>query len=330
MKKNILLSLCVIIILIAGCGQFLEESTPIVVSDFALNTYVSITVYSKEDEAVAKKALGLCKDYENIFSRTNDSTPLSLLNRTGNLTNCDESLYELIATGIEYGILSNGALDITTEPLTSLWAVSSDNPVVPDASTISALLPRIDYNNIIIEDATHSVRLEDGASIDLGAIAKGYIADKIHDFLIENKIKHAIINLGGNIICIGNKPDNTNYNIAIRKPFAEVTDTILSLSVRDMSVVTSGTYERFFSYNDTIYHHIIDPFTGYPAASGLISVTIISPTSVTGDCLSTSCLVLGLDKGIELIDSIDDVYGIFIDEDMNIYYSSGAKDFVNQ
>lgn len=311
-----------ILLTLTGCKRTTSE--PFTVSDFLLNTYVTITIYDNDKKDIASQALELCRQYEQIFSRTLKSSALFKLNSEKQITNADPELFELIETGLFYCELSNGHLDITTEPLTSLWNVTSANPAVPDVDAINSALERVSYHNVILDKSTLSIRLINNASVDLGAIAKGYIADKIKDFLTENGITSGTINLGGNIVCIGTKPNGSNYNIAVKKPIAGSDHVILTLSINDKSIVTSGTYERFFEENGNTYHHIIDPSTGYPSDSGLLSATIISDKSVTGDCLSTACLVMGCTDALNLINSIDGVEAIFIDENMQIFYTDGA------
>lgn len=326
MKQRKKLILLIFVLLCTGCGS--KSVSSCTVSDFMFNTYVSITVYGEENADIARKALDFGREYEQIFSRTIPDSDLSVINREKKASGIHPDLYSLIQTGLYYCELTDGSLDISIEPLTSLWDILSENPSVPSEKNITDALSLVDYKNIFL-GADNSISLENRASIDLGAIAKGYIADKIRQFLIENGVSDGIINLGGNVLCIGNKPDGSEYLIGIRKPFAQSSATILTLHVSDLSVVTSGTYERYFTADDgTVYHHILDPATGYPSESGLISVTIISEESVTGDCLSTACLVMGLTDALELLNSMDNVYGILIDETMNIYYSEGAEQFI--
>lgn len=299
------------------------------VSNFMFNTYVSITVYGEDNAKLAEEALELGREYEQIFSRTIPESSLSLLNSDKTLIQADSALYGLIQTGLYYCELTDGNLDISIEPLTTLWNITGTNPSVPSDADIQSALKNVDYKNISLTE-NNTISLKNGASIDLGAIAKGYIADRMKEFLIENGVSDGIINLGGNVLCIGDKPDGSPYTIGIRNPDMDATSALLTLKVEDLSVVTSGTYERFFTVDNNIYHHILDPATGYPADSGLISVTIISKDSVVGDCLSTACLVMGRDSALELLNSLDDVYGILIDEDRNIHYSEGAKAFLNK
>lgn len=328
MKKLLLLNIIFCLLLCSGCEADNTQKKQVTVSGFMLNTYVSITLYGTDDEELAAGALELCSQYEQIFSRTIPDSDLSQLNTAKEITLANEDLYKLIDIGLYYGRLTDGALDITIEPLISLWNVTGSSPHVPDTQQIEEYISYVNYKNVALADENHRITLKNQASLDLGAIAKGYIADKIREFLIENGVTHGIISLGGNILCIQNKPDGSDFIIGIRKPFDEAAATALTLKINNMSVVTSGTYERYFTENNHIYHHIIDPGTGYPSESGLISVTIISEDSVVGDCLSTACLIMGEEKALKLLDSIDGVYGILIDEQMNIIYSEGASQFV--
>lgn len=325
MKRFITTMIIFLIITCTGCQK--NKIQAVTVSDFMFNTYVSITVYGEENADIAREALEYAREYEQVFSRTIPESDLSRLNSHKDGLQINADLYNLIQTGLYYCELSDGNLDITIEPLTSLWNITAENPSVPSDTDIQTNLAKINYKNVCLKD-NNSITLENDASIDLGAIAKGYIADRIRQFLIENNVLNGIINLGGNVLCIGNKPDGSEYTIGIRKPFANASDMILTLRISDLSVVTSGTYERFFTSDGRIYHHILDPATGYPADNGLISVTILSEDSVTGDCLSTACLIMGTTQALELLNSLDNVYGILIDNDMNIYYSEGAKDFI--
>lgn len=327
MKKLFLLGSILCLLLSCACSAG-DSQKNVTVSGFMLNTYVSITLYGTDNEELANEALKICSEYEQLFSRTIPDSGLSRLNDTKEAVFVDEALYELIETGIYYGSLTDGSLDITIEPLITLWDITGTSPHVPDAQQIEDLLPFINYKNIQLTEETQGITLQNNASIDLGAIAKGYIADKIRKFLIDNGVTHGIIRLGGNILCINDKPDGSDFVIGIQKPFDEAAVPVLTLKIDDMSVVTSGTYERYFIENDQIYHHIIDPKTGRPSNSGLISVTIISKDSVVGDCLSTACLIMGEEKARKLLDSIDGVCGILIDEQMNITYSEGAAQFV--
>lgn len=178
----------------------------------------------------------------------------------------------------------------------------------------------IGYKNIIIEENT--VRLLDPYTlIDVGAIAKGYIADRIRDYLKENDVKHAVIDLGGNILVLGTKTDGSKYNIGIQKPFDETGNPITSVKIENQSVVTTGIYQRYFEIDGKIYHHVLNPHTGFPCENNLYSVTIITDSSLTADALSTVCYLLGYEKGMKLVNQLDNVDAIFITNDEVLHYS---------
>ena len=326
--------------ILSGC-QVKPNSQTIYTSDgYALNTYVSVSLYGCGSQEIADKAVGLCEYYEKIFSRTDEESLLSRLNSSGYMspdttedeqTDPDESeytaLFELVCAGLEYGKITEGALDITIEPLSSLWNFSGGRQNPPDDSDISEAVGKTDYNQVELTD--NGVELN-GTRIDLGAIAKGYIADAICEYLVGEGVDSALVNLGGNVECVGRKPDGSKFTIGIQKPFDENGGVIRTLKIDDMSVVTSGVYERYFYDGDDFYHHILNPETGYPCDNGLLSVTIISDSSLQCDCLSTGCFVMGMDKAMELVDSMEGVYAIFVDEDYKVFYSRGAEKYVSE
>ena len=165
----------------------------------------------------------------------------------------------------------------------------------------------------------------DDIQFDVGAIAKGYIADRLKDFLVKKGVNSAIINLGGNVLCIGSKPDGTPFKVGIQKPFADRNETEAVMDITGKSVVSSGIYERCFKQDGKLYHHILNPKTGYPYDNGLISVTIISDQSVDGDALSTTCFALGLEGGLKFAEK-KGVQAVFITEDYELHYTDGFRD----
>lgn len=307
--------------------------TPASVSAFKLNTIVNIKIYDSAgsySEDVINNTLALCDRYEQVCSRTLPDSELSQLNR-GEISTVSPELGELLEYGLDYSRLSDGAFDISIGAVSSLWDFSSGNASVPDESSIHTALPHVGYEQISIQknsDGTYDVTKPSETIIDLGAVAKGFIADKIKDYLTASGIKSAIIDLGGNILCIGNRPDSASFIIGVKNPDTSSSSALAYLSISDRSVVSSGTYERTFTVDGTTYHHILDPATGYPYDNNLWQVTIISDKSVTGDCLSTTCFSLGLTKGLELIEKTSGVEAIFVTRDGSLHYSSGAKSFL--
>ena len=309
-----------------------KSQEPISATAIKLNTAVTVTIYDSQNRELLTECMNLCDKYEKIFSRTASDSELYKLNHreltpaagTSDTYQVSDSLAELIRKGLYYSELSEGAFDIAIEPLTSLWDFTAEDPQVPADKLIQDALTKCDYHNVSVSDNNEVTLKKDDTAIELGAIAKGYIADRLKDYLISQNVKSAIINLGGNVLCIGGKPDDSSFKIGIQKPFADRSETIAVMDIKDKSVVSSGVYERCFEKDGTLYHHLLNPQTGYPYDNGLIAVTIISDQSVDGDALSTTCFALGLEEGMKLAESLDDVQAFFVTSDYEIHYT---KDF---
>lgn len=305
---------------------------PVSTTAIKLNTAVTVTIYDSQDRELLTECMNLCDKYEKIFSRTASDSELYQLNHreltpvagTEDTFQVSDPLAELIKKGLYYSELSEGAFDIAIEPLTSLWDFTAEDPQVPEDRLIQEALTKCDYHNVSVSDNNEVILKTEDTAIELGAIAKGYIADRLKDYLISQGVKSAIINLGGNVLCIGGKPDDSSFKIGIQKPFADRSETIAVMDIKDKSVVSSGVYERCFEQDGTLYHHLLNPRTGYPYDNGLIAVTIISDESVDGDALSTTCFALGLEDGMKLAESLDNVQAFFVTSDYEIHYT---KDF---
>ena len=305
---------------------------PVSATAIKLNTAVTVTIYDSQDRELLTECMNLCDKYEKIFSRTASDSELYQLNHreltpvagTEDTFQVSDPLAELIRKGLYYSELSEGAFDIAIEPLTSLWDFTAEDPQVPENRLIQEALTKCDYHNVSVSDNNEVILKTEDTAIELGAIAKGYIADRLKDYLISQGVKSAIINLGGNVLCIGGKPDDSSFKIGIQKPFADRSETIAVMDIKDKSVVSSGVYERCFEQDGTLYHHLLNPRTGYPYDNGLIAVTIISDKSVDGDALSTTCFALGLEDGMKLAESLDNVQAFFVTSDYEIHYT---KDF---
>lgn len=307
-------------------------------SDFYFDTIITITLYGTTDEEILDSCFKIAKDCENKFSNTIQKSEVSKINKNAGKSpvTVSKETVELIQKGIDYGILSEGSFDITIGKLSELWNISdlskncttSDNQVeasvIPTSKNIENTLKSIDYSKIEIINDTVFLK-DENAKIDLGGIAKGYVADLMKDYLNENNVSSGIINLGGNILTVGSKPSKDPYTIGIQKPFSDTGENIATLQINDKSVVTSGIYQRYVKVGDKIYHHLLNVETGYPYENDLLSVTIISDKSVDGDALSTICYGLGLEAGVKYIECLeDDVDAIFIADDYQVYYTKGA------
>lgn len=302
---------------------FAQTSASISDTGFYFDTVVTIRLDGTQDETILEEAFAQMARYEAILSRTCEGSDVWNINHSGGQTvEVHDETAELLALALDYAALSDGAFDITIAPYIDLWDFQNNPGNVPSHDMIAQAGKHIGISGLHLNGTT--VTLDDpDASIDLGGIAKGYIADRIKEFLLEKGITSAFINLGGNVLTIGTKPDGQLWNIGIRDPFLTASDIISIVKIDDQSVVTSGTYERFFEKNGTVYHHILDPHTGYPVQNGLKSVTILSDSSADADALSTTCFVLGLDKGMELIESLDYAEAMFLTEEKEIHYSNG-------
>ena len=350
------LILCTVLVcpmlLFTGCGNITDADTsttgnqPISISSIKLNTAVQITIYDSQDKAFLDDCLALCDKYELIFSRTNEKSELYKLNHRKDVSDGDfstdgpttpcpvsgtvdtwhisEDLAALLSEGLDITRESDGAFDIAIAPLTSLWDFTAEDPEVPDDAAIQKALPLCSSDGVTIDGQDITLPSDD-IQFDVGAIAKGYIADRLKDFLIKKGVKSAIINLGGNVLCIGSKPDGTPFKIGIQKPFADRNETEAVMDITGKSVVSSGIYERCFKQDGKLYHHILNPQTGYPYDNGLISVTIISDQSVDGDALSTTCFALGLEDGLKFAEK-KGVQAVFITEDYELHYTDGFRD----
>ena len=304
-----------------GCSSP-PESSSVTMTGMYFDTVVQIEAWGTS-ENVMEQCEELCRYYEELLSATIETSEVSEINRAGGApVTVSQETAELIEKGIEYGDISGGLFDITIASASSLWDFTDNTEkTLPDPAALKEAAEHIDYRLIRVEGET--VTLNDPeARIDLGGIAKGYIADRLKDYLKSEGVEHALINLGGNMLAFGGRNDGSDFRIGLQRPFAESGTVMAALSINDQSVVTSGDYERYFEKDGVIYHHILDPDTGYPVQNDLDQVTIISDESVDGDALSTTCFALGLEDGLRLIDSLDGVEAVFVTKDGRIHASS--------
>lgn len=316
--------LFIILTLLLGNLSGCSPKTSYTEYGYALNTVISITVYRKEDLMYAQNCITLASEYEKLWSKTIEGSDVWNINHSsGNPTVvCEETMY-LLQESNRYFLASEGLIDITTEGLSSLWNISSqantEEPTLPSSARILEQLEHVGFDLLSMDEHTITL-LDPYTTIDLGFIAKGYIGDCLKEYLVQQGVTSAIINLGGNVVLIGSKAKGQPFEVAIQYPFKESGVAIETLEAIDMAVVTSGIYERSFQIDNQIYHHIIDPYTGYPVETDLLSATIVHPSSMTADALSTTCLALGREKATELLQDYADAYGILIGKDYSIYY----------
>ncbi len=313
-------------------AAFTFKKDPVTVNAFKLDTFISISAYEDIDESYLYDTLALCDRYEEMFSMHKEGGALYNLNE-GTTDKVPSELGRVMETALKWSQSSDGAFQISVGRVTELWDFTSGSHVIPSDNEIKSALKTVDDTKISLspsdseEGAAYTVSMPEGTKIDLGAVAKGYIADKLKEDLISRGITSAVINLGGNVLCVGDK-NGDPFNIGIRKPFAGDTDMITVLKLKDCSAVSSGISERYFEENGRIYHHIINPRTGYPYENELWQSTVITKDSLTGDILSTLCYALGTDKALELAKNTPDTEVILVKDDLSLVTSDGANDLM--
>lgn len=295
---------------------------------YALGTTINLTVSGKNREIAIEKAVSRLMDIEEKMSLFKDSSEISKINKYAGISpqRVSSDTYFVIKSAYEFCSLSKGTFDITIGPLTKLWGINTNHASIPSKGEINNTLKLVNYKDIILLDKYMEVMLKNkGEIIDVGGIAKGYAADEIVKIFKECGIKSAIIDLGGNIFVLGKKENKTLFNVGIQNPFKAQGLYTGILKLSDKSIVTSGNYERYFEHNGKRFHHIIDPKTGYPSESKIVSATIISDTSLIGDGLSTGVYILGVEDALKLIESMEGVDAVLITDDKKIYRTSNIK-----
>ena len=294
----------ILVILTYIFNNYLFQQEPLVKNGFYFNTIIAIQLNDSQDESLIDTCFDMANTYEHYFSRTLKGSDIYNINHAnGAPVEVHDETAELIRYGIAFGELSGGVFDISIGALTDLWDIPNNNGTIPAQSQIDAALATVDYRQITVDGNTVTLGNPD-AALDLGGIAKGYAADRMREYLNANGACEGFINLGGNVLTLGQKANDEPYHIGIRKPFGEDGETITAVDVTDRSIVTSGRYERYFEKDGHIYHHILDPKNGYPYDNGLNGVTILSDSSMVGDALSTICFALGQEKGTEFLSSM--------------------------
>ena len=308
-------------ILLSGCTT-LPKSESLTMTGTYFDTVVQIEVWGADQDMI-EHCRKMCETYEQMLSATIETSEISKINNAdGEPVSVSDDTAELIEKGIEYGEISGGLFDITIAPASGLWNFTdNEDKTLPDPDELAEAVSHIDYRCVHVDGNT-VVLTDPEAQIDLGGIAKGYIADRLKEYLEGEGIEHALIDLGGNMLALGGRYDGTDFRIGLQKPFAETGTAMAAVSINDQSVVTSGDYERYFEKDGVIYHHILNPDTGYPVQNDLDQVTIISDKSVDGDALSTTCFAMGLEDGLELIRSLDGIEAVFVTKDGEIHTSS--------
>jgi thiamine biosynthesis lipoprotein len=287
-------------------------------TDFKVGTICTISLPSDTDDEIFTECFALLDQIENNISRTAAGSEINKLNKnkTAILTN---DTYILFKASYDLCKESGGAFNPSIGAAVSLWDIGGDNPRIPSDEELKNI--DTDYNAVVMNDKTRQVTIPDNMEVDLGGVGKGYSANKIRKYLYSHGIDRGIINLGGNILLLGSKANNMDWTIGLQDPNNETGTAYIALHLSNTSVVTSGTYERYFEEDGIRYHHILSSKTLYPAESDIISSTIISNNSTMCDILSTTCFVMGSKKALDFIKKYKSVSAIFLLEDGSIVTS---------
>lgn len=321
-KATAFLTIILLILALSSCS-LPRKDEKLSVTGLYFDTVIQIDAWGVRT-SVLEECKEICEAYEALFSNKIETSEVSQINASaGSPVKVSQETLDLISLGLKYCELSGGKFDITIAPLSDLWNFT-DNPdhVIPDAAAIEEARSHVDYKKVLIDEKACTVTLQDPqAKIDLGGIAKGYIADRLKEYLKKEGVEHALINLGGNVLTLGTSSDGSPFRIGIQKPFDEQNIPIDTVEIQDRSVVSSGVYQRYFEKDGSLYHHILDPETGYPYANSLLQATVITDSSADGDALSTCCFALGLEEGIALAESLGDVQAVFVTDDYSLHYA---------
>ncbi|WMJ89015.1 FAD:protein FMN transferase [Anaerocolumna sp. MB42-C2] len=334
LKKLYVIGIGILLLsLFTGCSNEMKEVDK---QAFKMDTIMDIKAYGPKADKAINAAFDRIDEIEQIASASVETSDISAINSASGkeYVKVHPEIINMIKTSIKYSELSEGAFDITVGPLIKLWGIGTENQKVPTDGEIKKVLPLVGYKNISIKEADNSVKLlKEGMSIDLGGIAKGYAADEAVRILKEYGVKSAIINLGGSsVYALGEKQDKSLWAIAVQHPRKDDNKNYTCIiRMPEQALSTSGDYERYFIKDGKRYHHILNPFTGYPADAKVMSDTIVISSdtpncNMLADILTKVTFVSGIEKGFHIINSIQGVECIAVTTDYKIYKSSGWKD----
>lgn len=325
---------------ITGCGTMDPDEAAESIQVIAMDTAMIFTAYGANSTKATYAAEAEAYRLEAMLSRTEEESPVAQLNSQGAAA-VDAELWDLIETALDYTAATDGAFDITVAPVLLAWGFTTDEYRVPSQAELDALLPLVGPEHVHSlgenGDGTVTVELDPGTQIDLGAIGKGYASDRVAAIFREYEIPRGLLRLGGSVLAIGDRPDGAAWRVGIQDPkdpdSADAFAAVLNLT--DAYAVTSGSYQRYFEQDGKTYHHIIDPATGYPAESGLTSVTIVTDgadgNGTLCDALSTALFVMGEEKALDFWRSgVYDFQMVLVTEDDRVVFTDGLTDVLTE
>ena len=328
MKRRLSVLSALLILLLCGCTP--SQTEPASASDtfFAMDTVMSITAYGDTDAQSVQDARTEIQRLEKLLSRTDADSQVSQINLhagDGTWVSIDADLAGLLARAQSITELLPGSFDITIAPVMDAWGFTKEEQHVPTQQALDTAMALVDSQLLCVDTDTSSARLEaSGMEIDLGAIAKGFAAGQAQQAICAAGTESAMLDLGGNVTVIGSKPDGSAWRVAVKDP-QDTSNYLCVLTLEDVTASTSGGYERYFDENGVRYHHIIDPKTGYPADSGLLSVTVVSADPVLADALSTALFIEGTDAALDFWRSRDDFELVLCQSDGTVLVTEGLE-----
>lgn len=310
-----------LLLLVTACNR-----TPLPArTELCMGTVCTVNLYQAGTEELYNSLFQRLNDIEAVFSVNLPGSEISAVNRNAGIAPVavSDEVRTVLKEACKYAEATGGAFDPTVGPLVDLWGIGGDASRIPDQAEIDAALDLVDYRLLHIDDEAGTVFLPvTGMKLDLGGIVKGYAADELVEIVTAAGIKTALFDLGGNIYAFGVKEDGSPWRVGIKNPQNPAGQPVIRLEIDNMSVVTSGVYERYFEQDGIRYHHILDTTTGYPVWNHVMSATIISPSSLQADALSTSLFMLGPDAGMELLSRFQ-TEGIIIRDDNTVTATPG-------
>lgn len=337
-RMRILLPALVLALALSACG----EEEPAQAEIFAMDTVMTLTAYGKNGEQAVNETRQEIQRLDRLLDRTESSSEISQLNERGSAAVSSE-VFSLIQSAVTYGSATGHAFDITVAPVVSAWGFTTDHYQVPDQATLSTLLRHVDSDQLTLlagEDGG-TVALGQDQTIDLGGIAKGYTSDRAEAIFRAAGVESGSISLGGNVYVQGSKPDGSLWRVAVQDPQNSSAAAVV-LELSDAYAVTSGGYQRYFDQDGKRYHHIIDPATGFPSDSGLLSVTVVAPANgdtdgtqpgngTMCDAFSTALFVMGEEKALDFWRSGDYAFDlVLVTGDGRVVVTEGLADSFEQ
>ena len=329
MKKKIKALLLLGLVFLGGCGQASAPSASSASTEaqsvdlFAMDTAMTLTAYGDHAAEALDAAKSEIERLDALFSISSESGDIYALNRDHAATLHGDT-QTLLERALEVSDSTDGIFDCTIEPVMDAWGFTTQNYRVPSADELQQLLTHVDYKQV--QQNGSDVSIPADVQVDLGGIAKGYTSDRIMQVFADNGVTSGIVSLGGNVQALGCKPDGSKWRVAVQDPNDEG-ENFAVVEIADEAVITSGGYQRYFEDNGRTYHHIIDPRTGTPADSGVISSTIISHDGTLADGLSTSLFIMGVDDALDYWRAHKEEFdAILMDKDGTVYVTEGIAD----